>query len=59
MSKARRYRLAVYATVAIDEETGEPEYTPIQIEKHIYRVLKVAQPDCDCETLDWEEIEEP
>lgn len=57
MSKAIRYRLNVWATCPIDEE-GYPSFTARELEKHIFRVLAKAEPDCDCEVLDQETIEE-
>ena len=55
---ATRYRLTVWATVPNDEETGQPSFTPKEIERHIYRVLWKAEPDCDVEVVGSEVIEE-
>lgn len=56
--KLRRYRLNVWATVDIDAETGEPTWSKREIERHINLVLQKAEPDCDCEVMDFEDIEQ-
>lgn len=54
---ATRYRLNVWATVPNDDE-GQPAYTAREMEKHIFQVLKRADADCDCETMDSEVVPE-
>ncbi len=54
---ATRYRLTVWATVPNDED-GTPSFDKREVERHIYRVLQKAEPDCDCEVMDSEQIDE-
>ena len=63
---ARRYRVTVWASVPLEEgenEDGSPDgilyptYTAKELEKHLIQVLRKAEPDCDLEVLDYEDVE--
>ncbi len=52
---ARRYRVTLWADVILDD--GEPMYGPRELEKHLIQVLRKAEPECDVEVMDYEDIE--
>ncbi len=52
----RRYRLTLWADLPLED--GESAYTDRELEKHLLYVLRKAEPECDCEVMDHEDIEE-
>ena len=63
---ARSYRVTLWAVVPLEEGLNEdgtpdgvlyPRYTAEELEKHLLRVLRKADPDCDLEVLDYEDVE--
>jgi hypothetical protein len=63
---ARVYRVTVWASVPLNEgehDDGTPDgilyptYTAKELEKHLRAVLRKAEPDCDLEVLDYEDME--
>ncbi len=64
---ARRYRVTVWASVPLEEGENEdgtpdgllyPQYTAKELEKHLIKVLRKAEPECDVEVMDYEDVEE-
>ncbi len=64
---ARRYRVTVWASVPLEEGENEdgtpdgvlyPQYTAKELEKHLIKVLRKAEPECDLEVMDYEDVEE-
>ncbi len=58
---ARRYRVTLWATVPLEEGDDDrlyPEYTAKELEKHLVKVLRKAEPECDLEVMDYEDVEE-
>jgi hypothetical protein len=63
---ARRYRVTVWAAVPLEEGENEdgtpdgvlyPQYTAKELEKYLLRLLRKAEPECDLEVLDYEDVE--
>ena len=63
---ARRYRVTLWASVPLEEgetDLGEPDgvlypqYTAKELEKHLIQVLRKAEPECDLEVQDYEDVE--
>ena len=63
---ARRYRVTVWCDVRLDEGEHEdgtpdgilyPQYTEKELEKHLIQVLHKAEPECDLEVMDYEDVE--
>ncbi len=59
---ARRYRVTLWADVLLvegEEEDGTlyPQYTAKELEKHLMKVLRKAEPECDLEVMDYEDVE--
>ncbi len=59
---ARRYRVTLWADVLLvegEEEDGTlyPQYTAKELEKHLIKVLRKAEPECDVEVMDYEDVE--
>lgn len=61
---ARRYRVTLWADVLLvegEEDDGTmalfPEYTAKELEKHLIQVLRKAEPECDLEVMDYEDVE--
>jgi hypothetical protein len=52
---ARRYRVTLWADVLLED--GEPQYTAKELEKHLITVLRKAEPECDVEVMDYEDVE--
>ncbi len=51
----RRYRVTLWADVQLVED--EPQYTAKELEKHLIQVLRKAEPECDVEVMDYEDVE--
>lgn len=63
---ARRYRVTVWASVPLEEGENEdgtpdgvlyPQYTAKELEKHLIKLLRKAEPECDLEVMDYEDVE--
>ena len=59
---ARRYRVELWCDVLLvegEEEDGTlyPQYTAKELEKHLIHVLRKAEPECDLEVMDYEDVE--
>jgi len=59
---ARRYRVQVWADVLLvegeeDDGTLYPQYTAKELEKHLRACLRKAEPECDLEVLDYEDVD--
>ncbi len=63
---ARRYRVTLWCDVPLEEGEHEdgtpdgvlyPQYTAKELEKHLIQVLRKAEPDCDLEVMDYEDVE--
>ncbi len=64
---ARRYRVTLWATVPLEEGENEdgtpdgllyPQYTAKELEQHLIKLLRKAEPECDLEVMDYEDVEE-
>ncbi len=64
---ARRYRVTVWASVPLEEGENEdgtpdgvlyPQYTAKELEKHLIKLLRKAEPECDLEVMDYEDVED-
>ncbi len=62
----RRYRVTVWASVPLEEGENDdgtpdgilyPQYTAKELEKHLIKLLRKAEPECDVEVMDYEDIE--
>ncbi len=65
-ANARRYRVTLWATVPLEEGENEdgtpdgvlyPQYTAKELEKHLIKLLRKAEPECDVEVMDYEDVE--
>ena len=63
---ARRYRVTLWCDVPLEEGENEdgtpdgvlyPQYTAKELEKHLIQVLRKAEPECDLEVMDYEDVE--
>ncbi len=63
---ARRYRVVVYCDVLLEEGEHEdgtpdgilyPQYTAKELEKHLIKLLRKSEPECDLEVMDYEDVE--
>ena len=59
---ARRYRVTLWATVSLEEGEEEdgtlyPQYTERELEKHLLACLRKAEPDCEIEVMDYEDVD--
>ncbi len=64
---ARRYRVTVWVSVPLEEGENEdgtpdgimyPQYTAKELQKHLIKLLRKAEPECDLEVMDYEDVEE-
>ncbi len=63
---ARRYRVTLWASVPLEEGENEdgtpdgvlyPQYTAKELKKHLIKLLRKAEPECDVEVMDYEDVE--